>query len=294
LSTIPVDYQLLSIFVAVADEASFSKAAWRLQLGKGTVSRAIARLEDQVGAELLHRNTHKVALSTAGTALYERTAPHLAALVEAVGCLPERAGQPSGLLRLTAPYDLGIILLPQVLPTFSLRYPEVTFDIRLTNARVDLVAEGFDLAIRASVEPLADSSLTVRRLGGGEIHHYASPSYLLRRGEPRELADPRHDWLEHSTARAPAKQRPGRPRGSCNDFLLLRDLLRDGAGVGPLPTSVAAAYLRSGELVRVLPGLRPRERGSFFLLYPSRGQVPRKVIAFRDFLVAHLKTRPLE
>src|SRR5215831_2147300 len=97
----PPDYDLLAALVAVAEEASFSKAARRLGVTKGTVSRAIARLEDSVGAELVHRNTHKVALSTAGTALYERTAPHLSALDRAVGTLPERSEQPSGELRIT-------------------------------------------------------------------------------------------------------------------------------------------------------------------------------------------------
>src|SRR5690348_13053202 len=108
----PFDYQLLAIFRAVAVQTSFSKAAKRLGVAKGTVSRAIARLEDIVGAELLHRSTHSVALSTAGTALYERTAHHVAALDQAVKGLPERAEEPSGDLRVTAPTDFGAILLP--------------------------------------------------------------------------------------------------------------------------------------------------------------------------------------
>ena len=98
----PVGLDLLGIFVAVADDTSFSRAARRLGITKGTVSRAIARLEQALGTELIHRTTHRVALSTAGTALYERTAPHLSALAHAVGRLPERAEQPSGDLRLTA------------------------------------------------------------------------------------------------------------------------------------------------------------------------------------------------
>jgi DNA-binding transcriptional LysR family regulator len=97
------EYQLLAVFVAVAEQASFTKAARKLGIGKGTVSRAVAQLARQLGAELVHRTTHAVALSTAGTALYERTAAHLAALDQAVQKLPERAAEPSGVLRMTAP-----------------------------------------------------------------------------------------------------------------------------------------------------------------------------------------------
>ena len=157
------DTQLLTTFVAVADEQSFTKAARKLGIGKGTVSRAIALLEEQLGAELLHRTTHAVALSTAGVALYERVAPHIAALHQAVQKLPERAAVPSGELRLTAPQDIAQVILPEVLTQFARRYPEVHVDLRVTNLRVDLVAEGFDLAIRVATK-MKDSTLTARRL----------------------------------------------------------------------------------------------------------------------------------
>jgi DNA-binding transcriptional LysR family regulator len=115
----------------VAEEASFTKSARKLGLGKGTVSRAIASLERQLGAELVHRTTQAVALSTAGTALYERTAKHLSALDQAVQRLPERAEEPSGVLRLTAPNDFSFVVLPEVLAQFARRYPEVQVDLRV-------------------------------------------------------------------------------------------------------------------------------------------------------------------
>ena len=107
------DTQLLATFVAVADEQSFTKAARKLGIGKGTVSRAIAQLEEQLGAELLHRTTRAVALSTAGVALYERVAPHVIALNQAVQKLPERAAVPSGELRMTAPQDIATSSCPR-------------------------------------------------------------------------------------------------------------------------------------------------------------------------------------
>jgi DNA-binding transcriptional LysR family regulator len=290
----PFDYQLLAIFIAVADQNSFSKAARKLGIAKGTVSRAVARLEDVVGAELLHRTTHTVALSTAGTALYERTAHHLAALDQAVIKLPESAEEPSGDLRLTAPNDFGAIVLPEILAQFSFRYPRVRFDVRLSNDRVDLVAGGFDLAIRAAATRMKDSGLTVRRLGATRGDFYAAPSYLARRGKPKLLGDPKHDWLMHPNLTSVWKVPARAIRFLCDDFFLVRKLVTHGAGVGLLPRFVADAYVRDGSLEMVPLGSGPPLGATFVLLYPSRGHLPRKVTAFRDFLVERLKKAPLD
>lgn len=296
MSATPINTALLSAFVTVADKRSFSKAADTLGVTKSTVSRAIARLERDLGAELIHRTTHKIALSTAGTALYERTAPLLAALGAAVGDMPERAEQPSGELRMTAPYDFGVLVLPEMLFQFALRYPEIRFDVRLTNTKIDLVAEGFDLAIRVSPTNLADSSLSVRRLSGGEMRVYASPSYVARRGEPRSFGEAGHDWVVFS---APSPMRAPRnfcPRFRSDDCFVARELIKYGAGVGALPTHVAMRDLSAGTLVEVAPSVRLRGTGAggYFMLYPSSGQVPRKVSAFRDFAIQHLKFHPLD
>jgi molybdenum-dependent DNA-binding transcriptional regulator ModE len=123
--------------VAVAETGSFSEAARRLELPKSSVSRGVASLEAWVGAPLLHRTTRHVSLSTAGAALYERAAPLLASLKEAVGTLPEREEGPSGELRLTAPHDMGATFLPEVIARFTAPYPSVRVDCRLTNRNVD-------------------------------------------------------------------------------------------------------------------------------------------------------------
>jgi DNA-binding transcriptional LysR family regulator len=293
MPTTAPDYDLLAAFVAVAEEASFSKAAKRLGITKGTVSRAVARLEDTVGAELVHRNTHKVALSTAGTALYERTAPHLAALESAVGTLPERSEQPSGELRITAPHDFSAIVLPELVAQFLVRFPDVRVDMRVTNARVDLIAERFDLAIRASAGKLADSRLTARKVSVGAAAFYAAPSYLARRGEPRAFGEPKHEWVVMPAMLAflrPPKD--FRPRVLVDDILTLRNLVREGAGVGFLPRFVTEAYVAEGRLQETLSS-HAIGNVSLMIVYPSSGQVPRKVVAFRDFLVERLKARPL-
>jgi len=289
----PIDYRLLSIFKAVAEETSFSKAAAKLAIAKGTVSRAIARLEATVGAELIHRTTHTVALSTAGAALYERTARHLAALDEAMVELPERAEQPSGLLRVTAPRDFGAIVLPELLPHFSRRYPDVDFDLRITNANLDLVREGLDVAIRASATPMKDSTLTVRRLGPVGTGIYAAPSYLVRRGKPKKLGDPEHEWVLHPGIARLLKVPRERSHILCDDMLIIRDLVRDGAGIGILPAFVGNPYVREGLLDSVHVPLRVASMATFILLYPSSGTVSRKVSAFCDFLIEWLAKSPL-
>lgn len=291
----PMDYQLLVTFVAVANEASFSKAAIKLGVGKGTVSRAIAELEETLGTTLLHRNTHQVALSTAGMALYERTASHLAALEQAVCKLPERAEQPSGLLRLTAPLDFGRVVLPDMLAQFSRRYPDIHFDLRITNERIDLVAEGFDLAIRAGAAKPHDSNLTGRKLCNIGGAFFSSPAYLVRRGKPRRLTDEGHDWIVHRGAREILwSAKDLRPRFICDDFFMIREMVRNGTGIGPMPRYLAMPYVREGFIEEVHLDEAAPLRGAVYLLYPSSEQVPRKVGAFRDFLLDWLKTSPLE
>jgi DNA-binding transcriptional LysR family regulator len=261
---------------------------------KGTVSRGVARLEGLVGAELLHRTTRQVALSTAGAALYEKTAPQVAALRQALGTLPEREVRPSGNLRLTAPVDLGSALLGEVSARFVARFPEVRLDVHLTNRRVDLVGEGFDLALRALPRSPQDSSLIARRLGQGELAFYASSAYVARRGTPRSVGDPDHEWVwfRGMAGSDLGRKLAGTPRILGDDFYFLREAIRAGAGVGALLPYIAEPAVATGEIVRVLAGQRVG-RASLYLVYPSRKNVPRKVTAFRDFLLDWLRTHPL-
>jgi DNA-binding transcriptional LysR family regulator len=289
----PGGNELLTIFVVVADVHGYSKAAEKLGLSKSTVSRAITQLENLVGAELIHRTTHSMALSTAGIALYERVAPAIVALRHALAKLPERDVAPSGQLRITAPYDFGTQVLPELLAQFSMRHREVIFDVQLTDGRVDLVADGFDLAIRVSATRMKDSTLIARKLGVSVVGYYASPSYVARRGEPHGFGDPKHDWVVFPPLLSVTPLPKGvRPRFRISDFFVVRNLLREGAGVGPLPGFVAAPCLADGTLAQVLP-LAHAGKGQYFLVYPSSGQVPRKVSAFRDFLLERIGSRPL-
>jgi DNA-binding transcriptional LysR family regulator len=266
-----IDLQLLAVFSAVAEDSSFSKAAAKLGVAKGTVSRSIAQLEALLGVELLHRTTHHVSLSTAGAALHERTRGHLTALHSAVIDLPEREEAPSGLLRMTAAPDFGAIVLPSVVAAFSRRFPAVRFDIRLSGQPVDIVKDGYDLALRVATGPLKDSTLTVRRLGKGAAAFYAAPSYVARRGRPKQLGDERHTWVLHRAGIHLLKLKAESVQFFVDDFLLARELLRDGVGVGILPTFVARAYVREGWLEEVPVSGASAMRGEIVMLYPSSG-----------------------
>lgn len=294
MSETPLDLELLATFVAVAEHTSFSKAAKALGVGKGTVSRAIAQLEGRLGVELLHRTTHHVGLSTAGLALFERTRDPLRTLRQAVVDLPERDESPSGLLRMTAPLDIGAILLTPVMAAFSRRYPGVRFDLRLTESKVDIIRDGYDIGFRVSASPLKDSSLIARRLGRNPGGVFASPAYLARRGRPRQLADERHTWILHPVVLRMLNIRSDSVQFVIDSFQTLRDLARDGLGVTVLPTFVANAYVREGLLEALaMPGLPPMTP-ELFMVYPSRGQAPKKVLAFRDFLVQALRAKTLD
>jgi DNA-binding transcriptional LysR family regulator len=293
-----VNLDLLSVFEAVARTSSFSAAARELGLPKSSVSRGVARLEAELDVPLLFRTTRQVSLSAAGTALYDRITPLLTSLRSALSDMPEREEQPSGALRVTAPVDLGAIFLVEVVTRYIARYPAVSVDLALTGRMLDLVAEGFDVALRVA-PVLKDSSLMVRRAAAIMVGIFASPVYLARRGTPRaeaELAG--HDWVLFRTG--PQRLQVSPPLGLagavpgarivCDDLLFVRDALMAGAGLGTLPTFVAAPEVEAGRLVRVLPRFE-RRAGTLHIVSPAARHQPRKVAAFRDLVLELLRAR---
>jgi len=285
----PVNLQLLVVFSTVAELSSFSKAATKLGVAKGTISRSIAQLESLLKVELIHRTTHHVSLSTAGLELFERTRAHLVALHAAVHELPDLDEEPSGLLRMTAPHDFGTIVLPSLLGAFSRRYPSIRFDVGLTGERVDLVKGGYDLAIRVAVGQLKDSTLTICRLVHTTSGFYAAPSYIARKGRTRRLGDKSHTWIVHRGAVRLLKLDAELVQFLVDDFQMARDLARDGSGIALLPGFVARDYVRDGLLEEVALPDASVINSDLVLLYPSSGQLPRKVICFRDYLIEALR-----
>jgi len=281
----------LRCFVAVADSGSFSVAAGRLGVPRSTLSRAVASLEADFGERLIHRTTRRLSPSTAGLALLERARRPLEELRETLAQLPERGAHPGGELRVTAPNDFGNHILAPLVPEFTTRYPAIRLDLRLTSRRLDLTAEGVDLAIRVEVGAAADSSLVARRLAPVEIGVYAAPAYLARRGTPKLLADTAaQDWILFGPARRGQQPPPGKIVAIADDFQFVHNALRSGAGLGWLPTFLATADVKSGSLVPLLPRDRWSE-GRFCLVYPKTRQPSRKLVALRDFLLEALGDR---
>lgn len=275
----------LVIFAAVADTTSFTSAAKRLDVPKSTVSREVAKLEEELGARLFHRTTRRVVLTAAGTALHERVTPLLAGLRSALEP-PDAGDGPTGTLRVTAPADVGSTLLVGVVATFSVLYPAVKVDVHITNDVVDLVRDGFDCALRISGKALpAGNDLAARRLGGIELVLYASPRYLARTTAPHTVAD----LAAHSVIAfgAPGHEEIGTPKIRTNDMYFARSAARAGLGIGLLPTFLAEPDLASGDLVRVLPDY-VQWRGTLWFVTPHRKQPPTRVRAFRDLLVEAL------
>jgi DNA-binding transcriptional LysR family regulator len=287
-----MDLNHLGLFEAVARTRSFSAAARELGIPKSSASRGVARLEADLGVQLLLRTTRQVSVTAEGTALYDRMTPLLRALRAVVGELPRREEEPTGELRVTAPVDLGVLFLPEIVTRYAARYPGVSVDVRLSGRVVDLVAERFDVALRVAPK-LADSTLLVRRAAPIVMQLFASPLYLARRGTPRsepELAG--HDWVTFRTG--PQRLRAGAPREllgvaprsriACDDLLFVRNAVRAGAGVALLPRFLAEPDVVAGRLVRLLPRFE-RVTSWVHVVTPASRHVPRKVVAFRELVL---------
>ncbi|WP_437955049.1 LysR family transcriptional regulator [Sorangium sp. So ce119] len=288
----------IAAFARVAELGSFTAAAAQLGVPKSTVSRAVTRLEEGLKVRLLQRSPRAVALTDAGRRFFGDVAPHIAGLRDAARALDAYQGQPQGLIRLSAPPDSGGSFLGEMLVELAARHPLLSVEVDLSSRQVDLVREGFDVALRAMRE-LPDSSLVARKLLDSEVQLFAAPSYLARRGLPRamdELAEHervmflpgarRGQWpLDHVDAVCNAM---ATGRIATDNFQLIRSVLRAGGGIGPLPRLLAAPDLASGRLVHVLPEWSERA-GTLYLVYPSARHVARNVAVFRDFVVAWVK-----
>jgi DNA-binding transcriptional LysR family regulator len=290
----PLDLNLFATFVAVADAASFSKAAALLRAPKSSVSRAITELEATLGVRLLNRTTRSVSLSTAGLALYEHVKPGLHTLQEAVSFMPEREDEPSGTLRITAPVDFGVQVLTSVVARFITRFPKVSVDLRLSNIYLDITAEGIDLALRISASSaLKDSSLHAKKLGLVRFALYASPDYLARQGAPktsRELSAGIHAWVNFRNMKTIRLEGLGetvmlKPTGRvvCDEMSFVQLAVKAGLGLGFLPMFLTRELVQKGELVRIMPKAFAQS-GAIWAVTPASKHLPRKVSAFLDVL----------
>ncbi|HEX3853132.1 MAG TPA: LysR family transcriptional regulator [Polyangiaceae bacterium] len=287
-----LDLNDVAAFVRVVENSGFAKAARELGVPTSTVSRAVARLEESVGVRLLHRTTRNLSVTSEGHAFHERVAPLVASLRDATRTLGSGSKEPEGMLRVTAPNDIGSAFLSEEIVHFADRYPLLRVDLMLTNRKVNLVSEGLDVAVRAG--RLESSSLVARKIGTLQFELYASPTYAERARLPATLAElSRHKIVAWGARDGKISWQLKGPRGeetadlgvriACDDFGFVRAATVAGGGIGLMPRMIALTEVATGRLVRVLP-----EYGQggavLHVIYPSTRQVPTKVSAFRDFL----------
>ena len=284
----------LLLFARIVESGSFSLAAQRVDLPKSTVSRRISLLEAKLGERLLQRTTRKLTLTEFGASLLEH-ARKVVEEVEAAGALVQhRQLAPSGRLRISMPHDFANLGMGTVLSEFMARYPAISLELDLSPRRVDLVGEGFDIAIRMGDLP-DDSSLNARRVVQEKFALYASPSYIARRGLPETPDDLlKHDLLcllQRSGGAAPwiltrgkvrwERELPARMIANSPD--ILARIACTGSGIAPTSSLFAESHLAKGELVRVLPEWDLPE-ASGWAVFPGRRLMPAKTRAFLDLM----------
>ncbi|GAB5468965.1 MAG: LysR family transcriptional regulator [Rhodospirillales bacterium] len=283
-------------FVAVAQEASFTAAARRLGTSTTLVSKSIARLESRLETQLFNRTTRSVALTAVGAAYLEHCRPLLEQFDELDALVQERQGALAGPIRITAPTGFGSTHLASALAPFLLDHPAVEVDLRLSDALVPLVEEGFDLAIRIGV--LRDSTLVARKLADMPLVVCAAPDYLARRGRPSDptalathsclLDDYRSDavsWRFRDASRDLAVKVSGSVRA--NAPAALARLALGGLGIARCPLYAVEAALKEGRLERLFPDFKIEESG-LYALYPPNRHLTARVRALIDHLAREL------
>lgn len=288
------DLNAIVIFAAVADTGSFTAAARALAMPKSTVSRKVAELEKRLGARLIQRTTRRLSLTDIGRVYYEHCARISQEAEEADLAVQQTQAKPRGLLRVTAPPSFRT--LGGVAAEFLKRYRDVRIEVVCTEREVDMVAEGFDVAIRAG--PLTESSLIARKLAVVKQVLVASPEYLRRQGSPRGPLE----LQEHATIGLGSGPGPRvwslddagesadvhvRLRLAANDIDWVHEAASRGIGIALLPEFACREDLQAGRLRQVLSEWSSGER-PLYALYPTPRHLSRKVVAFIDMLTAGL------
>ncbi len=291
----------IAVFVQVVDAGSFTAAAERLRLSKSVISKYVTRLEERLGARLLNRTTRRLSLTEVGRVFYERSRLGLQELEEAEAEVSRLQNAPRGTLKINSPMSFGILHISPALPDFLARHPDLSVEMSLDDRRVDLVREGFDLAIR--IGELPDSSLIARRLGPCRHVVCAAPGYFVRHGVPRTPEDLRHhNAITFKYQDSPSEWHFRSPQGGIirvpvhgciqmNNSLGLREALLREAGVTLTPTFVVGDDIKSGRLQAVLREYAALEV-SIYAVYPQRRHLSPKVRAFLDFMRERISERP--
>jgi DNA-binding transcriptional LysR family regulator len=292
----------LEALAKVAATGSFSAAGRALGLSQTMITKHVAALEERLGARLFHRTTRKVSITDAGQTYLEAASRALAELEAAEDAIAADRIEPRGLLRVAAPVSFGVRRLAPLIPRFSRRYPKVAVELGLNDRLVDLVDEGWDVAVRIGI--LRDSSLVARRLAPCRTILCAAPAYLVAHAAPRTVADlSRHNCLSYTLSRFTGAGRwmfganrevevgvSGDLRANSGDALRLAAVA--GQGLIYEPTFIVADDLSAGRLVAIALDHPPIELGAIHAVYPGGRHPPAKVRAFIDFLAELYSPEP--
>lgn len=289
-------FEEMRIFAQVMESGSFTAAADKLGLSKQFVSRKLMELEQRLGVRLLNRSTRRLDVTPLGQRYHEAALRLLSEVEQVEQGISGQTSEPRGTIRLSAPLSFAVAHLGSLLPLFLQRYPDVTVEVDLSDRSVDLLGEGYDLALRIGV--LEDSTLIARRIASIERVYCASAAYLAQRGTPTRPEDLRsHDCLPYGHSRQvqwrfAGKGKPlalevvGRMRANNGD--LLRDAAIAGMGITYLPTFILGEALKDGRLIKVLEGFET-EPLTLSAVYPQHRQSSRPVQALVEFLREHMQ-----
>jgi len=290
----------MEAFATVVDQGGFTDAAKKMGISKSAVSKHVSSLESRLGARLLNRTTRRVSPTEIGLAYYDRARRVLNDAGEADALVTAMQSAPSGMLRVSVATDFGVNHLSPVLGDFLHSYPDITVNMVLNNRYVELISEGFDLAIR--VGELEDSSLRARKLCETNKRMIAAPGYFQQFGRPQKIDDLNEHKLLHYSNQASGnvwkvtapsgEKRQVRTSGSLtvNDGQSLLNAAIGGLGIAYLPSFLYAEPLRQGLLEDVIPEL-PMEVQGIYAIYPPGRYTQPKVRAFIDFLVDQFKDK---
>ena len=295
-------FQEMRAFVAVVDAGSFVRAADALDMSKTAVSRLVGDLEARLGVRLLHRTTRKLSLTPEGEVFYERCRQLVDDVAEAEAELSTHAGEAIGQLRVNVPVTFGLMHLAPLWPAFMALHPRVVLDVTLSDRVVDLVDEGFDVAVR--IARLQESTLVSRQLTTTRLILCASPEYLRLHGTPSHPSELAHHSVVAYSLLAMGDQWEFAGPKDIDDPILVKVAPRmrtnsgdtcaaaalQHMGIVLQPSFLVGKHLASGALVEVMPQFRSIELG-VYAVYPSRRHLTPKVRALVDFLVDAFRMR---
>ena len=294
------DINDMLIFAQVVKAKSFSGAAIRLNVSKSRISKSVSRLESLLGVRLLQRSTRRLSLTEVGEAYFEHCDRILDELAQADNTIGSLHREPRGKLKFSAPVAFSTLHVAPALPDFMAQYPDLAVDLTISDRFVDLVEEGYDLALRITAEP--GLNLVARKLAPIRRKICASPEYLASRGTPQTPHDlERHNCLDYTNMNTGGHWRLSGPDGDIavavsgtlrmNDDEALSQAVLGGVGLALLPTFIVGKELQAGKLLEVLPGYVPVERFLYAVHLPNR-HLPLKTRVFIEYLLALFGSEP--